>query len=53
MGILSLMVLCSRICQIMNVIGNHWITISKTDFQPYHVNVFDSLGSGDLSNRTK
>jgi len=39
--------------QILNVRGNHWITISSIGCAPNHLNIYDSLPHGDVSSRAK
>ena len=39
--------------QILNVANSHWITVSNIGFPAGHVQVFDSLPSGDVSECTK
>ena len=39
--------------QIVNVRGNHWITVSNIGCQLNHLNVYDSIPHGDISLRAK
>ena len=39
--------------QILNINGNHWITISSIGCEPGHINVYDSLHTNRLPADTK
>ena len=39
--------------QVLNIRGNHWVTISNVNCPPNHINVFDSMLYGDLPTRSK
>lgn len=39
--------------QIINIRGNHWVTVSNIGSQPNCYNIYDSMCYGDLSSRAK
>lgn len=50
---LAFSVASTEFAQILNVAGNHWITVSNFGCPPGHINVYDSIPACDIPKHTK